>query len=253
VRRLVIILTVAAIAAIIHIRAAAILTYFSAVWSGDADPSWPHGILLGISLMAGAVVTVGIVYEAVEYKEHSLHRVAKWLVIWGVVVESFCTVALFVFDERISNAQQSKIIALETRIAARHLDEDQRSIIAKALRNFPSPEFDLCVTPGVEEDFVTELRETLVAGGWKVRSFGNKLAKPEELLVPEGKIPGIAVCGATGVNIWMDPALGPKFSQSAALVRLALSKIGIAASAYTMETDEHERAEIVHVQIGSRL
>jgi hypothetical protein len=51
----------------------------------------------------------------------------------------------------------------------------------------------------------------------------------------------------------MDPTLGAKFSQSAALVRLALSKMGIAASAYTMETDEHERTEIVHVQIGSRL
>ena len=111
-----IVLMVAIITAIIHAKIAAILTYLRAVWDGVADPLWPHIILLGVSVIAGVVVAVGIVYEANEYRERPIHRAAKWLVIWGVAVESLCTIALFVFDERISNAQESKIINLEGKI-----------------------------------------------------------------------------------------------------------------------------------------
>ncbi|HWG68719.1 MAG TPA: hypothetical protein VN692_04800 [Steroidobacteraceae bacterium] len=103
----------AAIATIIHAKIAAILAYFSAVWAGEATPGWPHAILLFISIGGAAVCAVGIVFEAEKRKSHPLHRIAEKLVIWGVVIEALCTISLFVFDERISNAQESKIVELE--------------------------------------------------------------------------------------------------------------------------------------------
>jgi hypothetical protein len=230
---------------------APICTYIGQFFSGTVDPTTPHLVLILLTVCGGLAVGIGIVWEAA--RAGHLRDAPTVLIIIGVVIEAAATVILFEFDEGISHSQNETIIALETRIAPRHITEEQQAIVAKALRDFPSPEFDLCVTPGVEEDFVTELRETLVAGGWKIRNFGGKLATPEQLFVPEGKIPGIGACGSTGVNIFMDPKLESQFGRSAAVVRLALSKMGISTLAYTMETDEHMRAEIVHVQIGSRL
>jgi hypothetical protein len=96
------------------------LTYLSALFSGTTEPFWPHLILISGSVLAGIAVGAGILLESNEYST-SVHRLANWLVIVGVVIESVCTVCLFVFDEGISGAQQSKIIALETK----HLDRSK--------------------------------------------------------------------------------------------------------------------------------
>jgi hypothetical protein len=79
------------------------------------------------------------VYEANEYAERPIHHAAKWLVIWGVVVESFCTISLFVFDERISNAQEGKIIDLEGQIAgANQKALDARTVAGNAVDSLDS-------------------------------------------------------------------------------------------------------------------
>jgi hypothetical protein len=216
-------------------------------------------ILIPLFCTSTLAVAIGVYLEKEQLPQY-VQELGWKMLLWGLAFEILWGGLIFAVDAGVSSlqridikAQQSKIIALETRIAPRHIDKDQQAIIAKALRGFPSPQFDLCITPGVEDDFVTELRETLVAGGWTIRNFGGEQATPEQLAVPEGKIPGIGVCSSTGVNIFMDPKLESQFGQSAALVRLALSKLGIAASAYTMETDAHMRADTMHVQIGNRL
>ena len=60
---------------------------------------------------------------------------------WGVVVETLCSITLFVFDEGVSRAQQStieaqqsKIIALETELVPRTISSEQRDILVKALK-----------------------------------------------------------------------------------------------------------------------
>jgi uncharacterized membrane protein len=85
------------------------LTYLSAALSGAVNPFWPHLVLLAVSVLAGAGVGLGIIFEAPEYSSGT-HRIAQRLVIAGVILESICTVSLFVFDEGISNAQQAKLI-----------------------------------------------------------------------------------------------------------------------------------------------
>jgi hypothetical protein len=77
-------------------------TYLSAVLSGTAEPFWPHLLLLSISIAAAFTVGAGILLEAPKYSA-AIHRLAIWLVLGGIAVESVCTVFLFVFDERISN------------------------------------------------------------------------------------------------------------------------------------------------------
>jgi hypothetical protein len=92
----------------------------SAVWAGTENPLWPHLVLIPGSVLAGIAVGAGIVFERPEYPE-SVHRIAFWLVVAGVAVESIMTVSLFVVDERISGAQQDKIFVLEKEAAPRDL------------------------------------------------------------------------------------------------------------------------------------
>jgi hypothetical protein len=112
------------------------LTYIIALLSGTAAPFWPHFVLISGSVLAGIAVGAGIILEAPEYRT-SVHRVAKWLVIAGVTVESLCTVCLFVFDERISSQQQETIISLEKQIAPRQLNDDQSAALAVIFAGFP--------------------------------------------------------------------------------------------------------------------
>jgi hypothetical protein len=81
-----------------------------------------HMYLLAGDVLATWVVAAGILWE---HGPADVRKVADRLVIWGVVAETLCSVALFTFDEGISAAQQSKIIALETQLAPRFLDKTQ--------------------------------------------------------------------------------------------------------------------------------
>ncbi len=127
---------IAIILAINHPSIAAMLTYISGFLSGMVDPLWPHVCLLSFSVAASVAVGAGIIFERPKYSE-SIHRVAFWLVVVGIVVEAVCTIFLFVFDEGISSAQQSKIIALETQIAPRWLNPDQQKSLKALLAKYP--------------------------------------------------------------------------------------------------------------------
>jgi hypothetical protein len=141
---------------------AAILTYFRATWSGRADPFLPHLALLSLSVLAGIAVGAGILLERPKYSE-ATHRIATWLVIVGVAIESLCTVSLFVVDERVSNAQQSKIIALEQDAAPRTLDKDQYNSLMSLRRKVGA--INVMASPGSEPFMFTVLIERVFATG----------------------------------------------------------------------------------------
>jgi hypothetical protein len=125
-----------------HPPMAAMLTYLSNFFSGGVDPLWPHVALLTVSVLASFAVAGGIIFESPKYST-SVHRIATWLVIGGVAIEALCTIVLFVFDEGISGAQQDKIIALESRLAARTLTVEQQHSIASAVSKFPGITFEI--------------------------------------------------------------------------------------------------------------
>jgi hypothetical protein len=103
---------------------AAALTYVSILLSGEVSPFWRHVCLLSFSVAASVAVGAGIIFERPKYSP-SVHRVAFWLVVVGIAVEAVCTIFLFVFDEGISHAQQSKIISLEEYISGRRMTKGE--------------------------------------------------------------------------------------------------------------------------------
>jgi hypothetical protein len=243
----------------IHAIMAVSYAYLSAVWAGSENPVWPHLVLVPLSAIAGIAVGAGIIFERSKYSE-KVQLIAFWLVVLGVAIESVCTIGLFVVDERISGAQQSKIgaqnreiIELEKRIAPREINKDERAIIADLLRPFGAIPFDLCITPGVEDSFIHDIENTLAMAGWVVQNFGGNDATPEQLKVPPGNDPGIGVCGLTGVRIVIDSSHESQFDKPAATLRAALWALGMAADAGAITGDHMMRPEIMHIQIGIRL
>ena len=119
---------------------APISTYFSAFSSGDLEPFWSHFVLLSVSITAGFAVGMGILLESPK-NSAAVHRIATWLVLGGIAVESLCTVLLFVFDEGISSSQKSKIILLETQIRGREISREQTILIMSELKGHGIPTF----------------------------------------------------------------------------------------------------------------
>lgn len=233
-----------------------IATYFNAVWSGNEDPFWPHIVLVPLSVAAGLAVGFAIFADHPRFSRRfsaATHTFALWCLIVGVPTESICTVLLFVIDERISISQQSTIIDLERRIAPREISKYNKDVIAGLLKVFPKPIFDICVTPGVERQFIYDMRDTLVAAGWTLHNFGGPQTAPEALTVPKGFDPGIGVCGLTDVEIIADPSLEKEFAEPVGTLVTALRYIGIKASAFTVEGNDKMRADTIHIEIGNRL
>lgn len=144
------------------------LTYLSNVWAGTTDPLWPHIILLSVSIIAAFTVGAGILFESSKYSA-GVHKVATWLVLGGIAVEALCTVFLFVFDERISAAQQSKIIVLEKRIASRTFRIGEGHKISNRLSGFKNQSVTVRASPSTPESelFAMELTAVLREAGWK--------------------------------------------------------------------------------------
>jgi hypothetical protein len=133
----------------------------STFFSGLIDPVWPHVILLSVAILASFAVAVGIVLESPHWS------VANALVVGGVAFEAVCTLLLFGFDEGISNAQQSKIVRLESRLAARSLSETQVSDLKNSLRKFPGQHFQLFSYKYAEaSDMAAQIGEAALAVGW---------------------------------------------------------------------------------------
>lgn len=83
-------------------------TFFDAFVSGQLDPALTHVTLLGGSILAEFAVAAGIVLESP--KEKTLREWAGMgLVLGGVFVSAIFTIALFVFDEGISNRQEREL------------------------------------------------------------------------------------------------------------------------------------------------
>jgi hypothetical protein len=184
-------------------RIAAMLTYFNAVLSGEAEPFWPHVILLSVSIMAAFAVGFGILLESPKYSA-AVHRIATWLVLGGIAVESLCTVFLFVFDESISSKQQStiesqnsQIIALETRLAPRHLSDDHKDKLVDRMSVFAGTKFAISSASSAEaETFAIEIADVLVLAKWQWISWplGGIATNP-----PKGR-PQIGLDLMTGIE-----------------------------------------------------
>jgi hypothetical protein len=151
---------------------AAMLTHLSTLLSGTEDPFWPHVVLISTSVLAGIGVGAGIIFESHKYSSRT-NAIATALVIIGVIIESLCTVSLFVIDEAISSAQQSKIIELEKRLAPRRLTAVQSASLAEKLKIFQGKNFILSAFGPESLDLALDIGRALETAGWVMQPWAS--------------------------------------------------------------------------------
>jgi hypothetical protein len=152
--------------------AATMYSYMSHFFSGTLDPDWPHAILIGGAIVGSIIVAFGIVLEA-----EKLFSLPTVLVVGGVSIEAIFTLLLFGFDEGISSnqqstiqAQNSEIIALEKRLAARILSDEQAAAIAEKVKPFAGQVFQVIPYWKNPESlsFANRIAGILISSGWKL-------------------------------------------------------------------------------------
>ena len=256
---------------------AAILTYLSAALSGGVSPFWPHLVLISVSVLAGAAVGAGIIFESPKYSV-AIHRLATWLVIGGVAVESLCTVGLFVFDEGISHAQQAEIISLRKAAAPRNIRGDEFRKIADALKSYRGIKYDLSLPPLNNPGFVGSLLEpgsylpeqlvtALRLGGWEIKSMDGdipKTALPWEFagaaVIPSPSVNSVPIptilvgqiSGVVGVRISVNVLSDGNLVDAAEALSNALDSIDILNDLAITSEDGGMTPHVVHITLGSK-
>jgi hypothetical protein len=168
-------LTVAQIEVATHIKRGSMWTVMFERFATDHVALVVHIYLLGGAALATAMVGFGIIWESGPLE---VREIAHRLVIWGIIIETLCSVALFTFDEGLSGAQQAKIIALERRIAPRNLSPSQQKEIADSLRQFSDVQF-IVQSYSIDVEghrLQDQIEKMLVASGFRPLPRGSGLS-----------------------------------------------------------------------------
>jgi hypothetical protein len=199
-----------------------------------------HVYLLAGDVLATIAVGAGIV---LEHGPADVRQVANRLVIWGVVAETLCSLALFTFDEGISGAQQSKIIALETRLAPRFISEESRNRIAMKMKQFSGQEYSGMVASDVGDawDLWREISGALDSAGW------HPIPPSGAPVTQFGPPAAIAVAPQAGVMILYAGTRFVDLHSRAEALAAAITAEAVAAGAGPASgaTDQHPNAVLI--------
>jgi hypothetical protein len=188
---------------------------------------WQHTVLLGGAVLGGVLVGVGILKESEEW------TTAAMLVLIGVIMEPIFTIGLFVYDESLSRAQQSTIIALEERLAPRAVSKAEEARLVALLKQF-KVEFAMVWYGGEPASFAARLKSILEAAGWTEFT-------PQYQIMP--------MAGTVGLQVWgqQEPARGA----ARALVG-ALNDIGIAAALFPLQPEDTPNKDKIEIVVGNK-
>jgi hypothetical protein len=99
-------------------------------------------LLATLYVLSTIGVTIGVYWEGEQFKKAKQQR--GWrLLIWSLALDTLFTILIFGTDGWISQIQQREIIALETRLAARALSDEQATAIKKRLETFADQTFQI--------------------------------------------------------------------------------------------------------------
>ena len=204
--------------------------------------------LLQAEIASAVLLGIGIIFESDKYPAKVKER-AFWFVMWGVIFETIFSIVLFSSEERISGVQRSKIIWLETCLAARSLFPAQQEHIAGKLRPFLGTPFDGAIGPKGDPEpmlLMHSIGSALLLAGWKpIPSPGNT----ETYVDPS--LASIGLTSVTNVIIDVHPDHWAKFGAAATALAKALTDEGIAAATDSQPTSIDTDA--IHVRIGRKL
>jgi hypothetical protein len=193
----------------------------------DRIALWVHIYLLGGAVLGTIAVGAGIVWEGGPL---SVREIATKLVIWGVIIETLCSVLLFSFDEVISSKQQStielqqttiaeqneQIISLQKRLSARTLSDRQVESIGARLKSFSPQTFQ--IIPYWQNRESREIADRIATALGRV---GWMLENPIRYTALTGVI--------TGVFVHIDPRASEKARNAAKELTSVLNDNGIDA------------------------
>ena len=150
----------------------AIKAFFGAFIDGDLDSLATHTALVAVIVAAEIGLGVGIWLEFPKDK-----KFREWLglalVLGGCVFSVVATVLLLIFDEGISRAQQSTIIALETRLAPRELTPKQQDAFKAAVEPYSGQQYMVSVAFGGEPGALMCTLNMLLKDAGRVTKFNT--------------------------------------------------------------------------------
>jgi hypothetical protein len=210
-----------------------------------------NAFLLVCEGVAAGCVAAGIVWESASVDTWR-RRLSHKLVIWGVVAEVVFSLALFISDEIVSGSQlleikeqQSKIIALEEKLAPRDLSPDQIKSIADRLRSFGEIHFDLSMHVDAEPMRLTDkIEDALLAAGWREQQDTSGVDK-----FNRGNRPPVANRTVGGVRI-LYPNTDQDLVNAGSMLVWALRNEGIATGEFRATQPLPSDIGVIHVWIG---
>jgi hypothetical protein len=177
-------------------------------------------------LLGDALATIAIGFGIVwEHGPEDVRRVADRLVLWGIVAETLCSLALFTVDEGISSVQQSKIATLEARLAPRLLKQSEQQDLTAKLSGTEKQIGTVMASPSMPESewFARILTAPLKEAGWDMAVIpGSPLPT---ILQPTG------VVIEYRVDLNSTPQWRPQTVEAANRLAAALNDVGIEATA----------------------
>jgi hypothetical protein len=162
--------------------------------------------LLAGDILATVAVGFGIIWE---HGSAAVRVVANRLVIGGIILETLCSALLFAYDANVIGRQNDKIIALERRLAARALTEEQKAVIALRLKQFPPQTIQIIPYWQDKEslDIANAIADAVLKDDWKIHN-------PERFTSLIGVVAGVYIRVDTNAS---DAAKGAAKELSAAL------------------------------------
>ena len=151
-------------------------------------------ILATLYALSTIGVTIGVYWEGEQFEKTKQQR--GWrLLIWSLALDTLFTILIFGTDGWISQIQEREIIALETRLAARTLSDQQATAIKKRLEKFAGQTFQIIPYWQNRESMAIANRIANLLGdaGWKLHN-------PESFTTLVGVVTGVFVSADKGAS-----------------------------------------------------
>jgi hypothetical protein len=155
---------------------------------------WSEALLLGSAIL----LTAGLFGEwpdSESWKKRALYKASKAAVIIGVLGELLGDGGIFAAGDRVESLDNAKIIALETRLAARSISDEQLETIASQLKSFAPQTYQ--IIPYWKNPESLALANRISAGLTKA---GWVLQNPDRFTTLVGVLTGITVSVDKGAS-----------------------------------------------------
>lgn len=192
-------------------------------------------------------VTIGVYWENEKFPKEKQHR--GWiLLICSLAADTFFTIMVFGIEGWIGHIQRNEIIALETRLAPRILNDALYSQAVEFLHEFAGTPYDFSVNPSPETmTLVDQIIRLLDAAGWKRVEYPN----PGVIALDVENIPARAIPSFAGLIVEIDQSKRFEW-QRAVTALVAVLHNSIPEARGNIANDGKPPPNAVHIYVGTK-